>query len=73
MTPRGRADFARVTGNNVNRNLAIVLDSEISSAPVINERIPGGKASITGSFNVEGAKESYRGRCADFFANVGKN
>ncbi len=57
MTPRGRADFARVTGNNVNRNLAIVLDGEVSSAPVIRERIPSGNASITGSFNVESAKD----------------
>jgi protein-export membrane protein SecD len=57
MTPKGRADFARVTGNNVNRHLAIVLDSEISSAPVIRERIPNGNASITGSFNVESAKD----------------
>jgi preprotein translocase subunit SecD len=57
MTPKGRADFARVTGNNVNRNLAIVLDGEASSAPVIRERIPGGNASITGNFNVENAKD----------------
>jgi protein-export membrane protein SecD len=57
MTPKGRADFARVTGNNVNRHLAIVLDSEVSSAPVIRERIPGGNASITGNFNVDNAKD----------------
>jgi protein-export membrane protein SecD len=57
MTPKGRADFARVTGNNVNRNLAIVLDGEAASAPVIRERIPGGNASITGNFNVETAKD----------------
>ena len=57
MTPKGRSDFARVTGNNVNRHLAIVLDSEIASAPVIRERIPNGNASITGSFNIESAKD----------------
>jgi protein-export membrane protein SecD len=57
MTPKGRADFARVTGNNVNRNLAIVLDSEASSAPTIRERIPNGNASITGSFDVESSKD----------------
>ncbi len=57
MTPKGRADFARVTGNNVNRNLAIVLDGEETSSPVIRERIPGGNASITGNFNVETAKD----------------
>ena len=57
MTPRGRAEFARVTGNNVGRQLAIVLDSTVSSAPVIRERIPSGDASITGSFAVENAKD----------------
>jgi SecD/SecF fusion protein len=57
MTPKGRAEFARVTGNNVNRYLAIVLDNEAASAPVIRERIPGGNASITGNFNVESAKD----------------
>ena len=58
LTPRGRADFARITGANVNRQLAIVLDGTVSSAPVIRERIPSGDASITGgSFTVETARD----------------
>src|SRR4030095_6539500 len=57
MTPRGRADFARVTGNNVGRQLAIVLDGIVSSAPNIRERIPSGDASITGNFDVNTAKD----------------
>jgi len=57
MTPKGRAEFARVTGNNVGRYLSIVLDSEVASAPVIRERIPNGSASITGNFNVESGKD----------------
>ncbi len=58
MTPTGRIEFARVTGANINRNLAIVLDSVVSSAPVIRDRIPSGDASITGgSFNVETARD----------------
>jgi SecD/SecF fusion protein len=57
MTPRGRADFARITGNNVGRQLAIVLDRKVSSAPTIRERIPNGDASIHGSFSVEEAKD----------------
>jgi SecD/SecF fusion protein len=57
MTPRGRSDFATVTANNVNRQLAIVLDGKVNSAPVIRERIPGGNASITGNFSVEDAKD----------------
>jgi preprotein translocase subunit SecD len=57
MTPKGRADFSRVTGNNVGRQLAIVLDGVVSSAPNIRERIPSGSASITGGFDVESAKD----------------
>lgn len=57
MTPRGRADFSRVTGNNTNRQLAIVLDGQVNSAPVIRERIPTGDASITGSFDIESSRD----------------
>jgi preprotein translocase subunit SecD len=57
LNPRGRADFARVTGANVQRQLAIVLDNTVRSAPVIQERIPGGNASITGNFDVESARD----------------
>jgi protein-export membrane protein SecD len=57
LTPKGRADFARVTGNNVGRLLAIVLDGVVSSAPNIRERIPSGDASITGSFDVNSARD----------------
>jgi preprotein translocase subunit SecD len=58
MTPRGRADFAAVTANNVGRQLAIVLDNKVNSAPFVRERISGGSASITGgSFNIQTAKD----------------
>src|SRR5439155_11109457 len=57
MTPRGRADFARITGNNVGRQLAIVLDGVVNSAPVIRERIPSGDAKISGSFDITEAKD----------------
>jgi preprotein translocase subunit SecD len=57
MTPKGRAEFAAVTGNNVGRQLAIVLDGTVSSAPNIRERIPSGDASITGSFDVNNARD----------------
>jgi protein-export membrane protein SecD len=56
LSPTGRAQFARVTGDNVGRQLAIVLDGVVSSAPSIRNSIPNGQASITGSFNVESAK-----------------
>jgi protein-export membrane protein SecD len=57
MTPRGRADFARITGNNVGRQLAIVLDGVVNSAPVIRERIPSGDAKISGSFDIAEARD----------------
>ncbi len=53
----GAKVFSELTGANVNRRLAIVLDDKIQSAPVINERIPSGKAQITGRFNLEQAND----------------
>ncbi len=44
------ADFAEATGNNVGRNMAIVLDGVVVSAPNIRDRIAGGRGQITGSF-----------------------
>ncbi len=44
--PGGRR-FAAVTGNNVKKRMAIVLDGLIESAPVIQQKIAGGRASIT--------------------------
>ncbi|MDI6809906.1 MAG: protein translocase subunit SecD [Candidatus Eisenbacteria bacterium] len=57
MTGKGGAKFAKLTGNNVGRELAIVLDNKVRSAPVIRERIPGGRASITGRFDEKEAKD----------------
>jgi len=52
----GAKIFSTVTGANVNRHLAIVLDGIVQSAPVIKTRIPDGKAAIEGSFSIEYAK-----------------
>lgn len=52
----GKAIFSRVTGDNVGRRLAIVLDGKVHSAPNIKERIRGA-ASITGNFTNEQAKD----------------
>jgi preprotein translocase subunit SecD len=49
--------FDEVTGANVKKRLAIILDNTIYSAPVIQERISGGNAQITGSFSMEEAKD----------------
>lgn len=42
--------FADITAKNVGRQLAIFLDGEVISSPVIQEAIPGGTATITGQF-----------------------
>ena len=53
----GTAAFRTVTRENVGRQLAIVLDGRVYSAPRINEAIEGGSAEITGSFGMEEAKQ----------------
>lgn len=49
--------FASVTGKNIGKRLAIVLDDVVQSAPYIRERIPQGKAVITGNFKAEEARD----------------
>ena len=52
----GRA-FAELTEANVRRRLAIVLDGNVHSAPEIRERIPSGRAQITGGFTTDEATD----------------
>ena len=52
----GAAIFGRVTGANVGRQLAIVLDGEVKSAPVIQDAILGGRAQISGTFSIPEAQ-----------------
>ncbi|XPV77802.1 MAG: protein translocase subunit SecD [Desulfovibrio sp.] len=54
---RGGKIFERVTGENVEKRLAIVLDGKVYSAPVIREKIAGGRASISGSFTPDEAHD----------------
>ncbi len=49
--------FEQITEANVKKRLAIILDNNVYSAPVIRERIPGGNAQITGSFSMDEAKD----------------
>lgn len=53
---KGARIFERVTGENVRKRLAIVLDNRVYSAPVIQDRITGGQARITGNFTTEEAE-----------------
>jgi preprotein translocase subunit SecD len=49
--------FEQITGANVKKRLAIILDDNVYSAPVIQERIAGGRAQITGRFTTDEASE----------------
>lgn len=53
----GARIFDEVTGANVKKRLAIILDNVVYSSPVIQERISGGHAQITGRFSLEDAKD----------------
>ena len=54
---RGAKLFEKITGANIEKRLAIVLDNNVYSAPVIRDRIPGGKAQITGRFTMDEARD----------------
>ena len=49
--------FEQITGANVKKRLAIILDNNVYSAPVIQERIAGGRAQITGRFDMKDASD----------------
>ncbi|MBI4056901.1 MAG: protein translocase subunit SecD [Elusimicrobia bacterium] len=55
FNPEGGQIFDRVTAANVQKNLAIVLDGQVYSAPVIRQRISGGNAIIEGNFQMADA------------------
>jgi preprotein translocase subunit SecD len=54
---KGGREFDRITSENVKKRMAIVLDNTIYSAPVIQERISGGRAQITGTFTTQEAND----------------
>lgn len=53
----GARIFDEVTFQNIGKQLAIVLDGNVHSAPVIRDRIPNGQAQISGNFTVEEASD----------------
>ena len=53
FNPSGARRFGDYTAENIGSPFAIVLDSEVISAPVIQSHIPGGSGIITGSFSIE--------------------
>jgi len=54
---KGGRIFAKITGENIKKRLAIVLDKTVYSAPVIQDRISGGSARITGNFTMAEARD----------------
>ncbi len=48
MNSQGSADWARITGANVGKRIAIILDGVVYSAPVVRGKIPGGRSQIDG-------------------------
>lgn len=56
MDAEGSADWARITGANINKRIAIVLDNVVYSAPVVRNKITGGNSQIEGMANVQEAK-----------------
>ncbi|MFP4621340.1 MAG: protein translocase subunit SecDF [Bacteroidales bacterium] len=57
MNTEGAKTWARLTKNNVNEHIAIVLDGLVYSAPRVEQEIQGGQSSITGDFTVQEAKD----------------
>jgi len=57
LNDEGTKIFSRVTGANVNKRLAIMLDNNVVMAPNIKERIPSGSASIEGNMDANEAKD----------------
>ena len=57
MNSDGARTWSRLTGANVGRQVAIVLDGVVYSFPTINERIPSGRTSITGLASREEAQD----------------
>ncbi|ABK45702.1 protein-export membrane protein SecD [Magnetococcus marinus MC-1] len=53
----GGRKFSQITGEHIKERLAIVLDGKVQSAPVIQDKIAGGRATISGSFTREEAHD----------------
>jgi preprotein translocase subunit SecD len=56
MNGEGAREWSRITGANINKRIAIVLDNAVFSAPVVRGKIPGGHSQIEGMDNLEEAR-----------------
>jgi preprotein translocase subunit SecD len=57
LTPKGKEQFAEITRENIGKRLAIVIDGQLITAPVIRSPITDGKGQITGNFTEQEAKD----------------
>jgi SecD/SecF fusion protein len=57
MNAIGAKNWKKLTGSNVGKRIAIVLDDNVYSAPRVQNEIPNGNSSISGSFTIEEAKD----------------
>ena len=57
MNTEGAKTWARLTRENIDKHIAIVLDDNVYSFPVVNGEIQGGRSQITGNFTPEEAKD----------------
>ena len=57
MKPDAAKQWARITAANIEKQVAIVLDGQVYSAPRVNNVIEGGRSSITGNFTTDEAKD----------------
>jgi SecD/SecF fusion protein len=57
MNPAGGKKWQRLTGENIGRQVAIVLDDYVYSAPVVQSEIAGANSSISGNFTIEEAQD----------------
>lgn len=55
FTTEGAAKFEEVTERNIGKAVPIVLDDQIISAPVVQDKISGGSAQISGDFTIDDA------------------
>jgi SecD/SecF fusion protein len=56
MNSEGAREWARITGANIKKRMAIVLDNAVFSSPVINDKITGGRSQIEGMENIDEAR-----------------
>jgi len=57
MNDEGARQWSRITGQNIGKAIAIVLDDQVYSFPNVNSQIDGGNSQISGRFTVEEAND----------------